>query len=66
MMETSPKKKKKIYGYQITSRKILKPLIIREIQIKVPMVFHYTLFRMPIFFSNHNIKVLESQFGRFL
>lgn len=47
MMETSPPKK--IYGYQITSRKILKPLVIIKIQIKITMVFHYTLFRMPFF-----------------
>ena len=43
-METTTKKK--MYGYQITSRKILKPLIIRKIQIKATMVFHCTLFRM--------------------
>ena len=64
-METT-KKKKKMYGYQITSRKILKPLIIRKIQIKATMIFHCTLFRTPIFFPNDTIEVLESQFGGFL
>ena len=48
MMETTTKKK--MYGYQITSRKILKPLIIRKIQIKATVVFHRTLFKMPVFF----------------
>ena len=47
-METTTKKK--MYGYQITSRKILKPLIIRKIQIKATVVFHRTLFKMPVFF----------------